>query len=401
MSKDDTKYKKINPNFDPNVFWGELGMTYRYEMCDETFKDFTEKNGQQLYRERLKYKPASEVKLYEKATLMEYIEWCKKTAPAENYILIPCNHGGGFDLDTEVTRGIMYDDNHKGMGLSVKSIAAALKETNTHLKAIYWCGCMMGQMEVLTELAPYCDYQFCSSHVSRAIESLIYDIINAINSSPDDFEKAAQIDGQYKEAGYNEYFLNVKKVKNQNESPNENCDWACWRSNKLADINAQMKKLATLVCDYYGKDDTRTPQIDAAMAKTYVLEYDSYSVDALDFAVNLAERLDEGKNATANQIVTDLESALNAAKIYRLSYANIVNSKGEKIVPKKGYFSLGVSVYPYNDPIWVNYGQNYKANAFDKATGWSKYLDMNTIGINESDTNPANNSDYELGYLYE
>ena len=133
----------------------------------------------------------------------------------------------------------------------------------------------------------------------------------------------------------------------------------------------------------------------------WAFQYDCYFVDALDFAVNLAQRLDEGKNATANQIVTDLESALNAAKIYRLSYANIVNSKGERIVPKKGYFSLGVSVYPYNDPIWVNYGQNYKANAFDKATGWSKYLDMNTIDINESDTNPANNSDYELGYLYE
>ena len=49
----------------------------------------------------------------------------------------------------------------------------------------------------------------------------------------------------------------------------------------------------------------------------------------------------------------------------------------------------------------MNYGQNYKANAFDKATGWSKYLDMNTVAINESGTNPANNSTYDLGYLYE
>lgn len=397
-SKDASEYGDEVPDF-----IGDWATCYRYEITPQT--DFSKAG----YRAKYKYKNASEVPLYKTATLVEYINWVKQNVPAENYIFMPMNHGGGLDLSEEVTRAIAYDNNHLNptnkdnnpYGLGERAIADALQQTNTHLKAIYWCGCMMGQMEVLTELAPYCDYQFCSSHVSRAIESLIYDIINAINSSPDDFEKAAQIDGQYKEADYNGYFLNVKKLQDQDESPHNNCDWACWRSNKLADINAQMKKLATLVCDYYGKDATRTAQTDAAMAKTYVLEFDSYFVDALDFAVKLAERLDEGKNATANQIVTDLESALNAAKIYRLSYANIVNSKGEKIAPKKGYFSLGVSVYPYNDPKWVNYGQNYKANAFDKATGWSKYLDMNTIGINESDTNPANNSDYELGYLYE
>lgn len=395
-SKDASEYGDEVPDF-----IGDWATCYRYELTPQT--DFSKAG----YRAKYKYKNASEVPLYKTATLVEYINWVKQNVPAENYIFMPMNHGGGLDLSEEVTRAIGYDDNHPNpakkdfpYGIGERAIADALQQTNTHLKAIYWCGCMMGQMEVLTELAPYCDYQFSSSHVSRAIPALIYDIINAINSSPDDFEKAAQIDGQYKDADYNQYFVNVQNPKKKGELHNENCDWACWRSSKLADINAQMKKLATLVCEGYG-DATKKAQIDAAMAKTYVLEYDCYFVDALDFAVNLAERLDEGQNATANQIVTDLESALNAAKIYRLSYANIVNRLNEKIAPKKGYFSLGVSVYPYDDLKWVNYGQNYKANAFDKATGWSKYLDMNTVAINESGTNPANNSTYDLGYLAE
>lgn len=370
---------------------------YRYELTPQI--DIT-KSG---YRTKYKYKNASEVPLYKTATLVEYINWVKQNAPAENYILMPMNHGGGTDISEEVTRAIGYDDNHLTpdkkayYGIGDRAIADALKQTNTHLKAIYWCGCLMGQLEVMTQLAPYCDYQFCSSHVSRAIGSLFYDIINAINQEPNDFEKAAMIDWQYKKATYNEFFLDVENENNQG-THNENCDWGCWRSNKLADINAQVKKLATLLCDNYNVE-IKMPQIDNATAHTYSFEYDSYFADVLDFAVNLAERLDEGQNATAKQIVTDMETALNAAKVYRLDGVNIVNNKGVKVAPKKGFYSLGISIYSYSDTVWEKYAVNYKATDFDKATGWSKFLDMNTVGIIRGDTNPANNSTWDLGYL--
>ncbi len=74
-------------------------------------------------------------------------------------------------------------------------------------------------------------------------------------------------------------------------------------------------------------------------------------------------------------------------------------ARSETIAPKKGYFSLGISIYSYSDEIWEAYGDRYKATDFDKATGWSKFLDMNTVGVKEGDTNPSNNSTWELGYL--
>lgn len=46
---------------------------------------------------------ASEVPLYKTATLVEYINWVKQNVPAENYIFMPMNHGGGLDLSEEVT----------------------------------------------------------------------------------------------------------------------------------------------------------------------------------------------------------------------------------------------------------------------------------------------------------
>ena len=143
------------------------------------------------------------------------------------------------------------------------------------------------------------------------------------------------------------------------------------------------------------------PRIDAATAKTYVLEYDTHFADVLDFAVNVAERLDDGQNATANQIVADLEKAISDANVYRINGVNIINSKGETIAPKKGFFSLGISIYAYNNVTWELYGENYKATDFDKATGWSTFLDQNTVEVMKGDTNPANNSIRNLGYLDE
>ena len=392
-SKDASMYAK-DANTD---FISDWATCYRFELTPQT--DLTKEG----FRAKYKYKNASEVPLYKTATIVEYINWVKQNVPAENYILMPMNHGGGLDLSEEITRGIGYDTNHQGpnkhiYGIGERAFVDALKQTNTHLKAIYWCGCLMGQLEVLTQLAPYCDYQFCSSHVSRTIPSLFYNIIDAINVEPDNFEKAALVDYELHKKTYNKYFINVPDNDNSGKTHNENCDWGCWRSDKLAGINAQVKKLATLLTDNYG-DNTKMPQIDNATAKTYVLQYDTYFADVLDYAVNLAERLDDGQNATANQIVTDMEKALNDAKVYRLDGINVVNSKGEKIAPKKGYFSLGISIYSSGDEIWEAYGANYKANDFDKATGWSKFLDMNTVGVVEGDTNPANRSIWDLGYL--
>lgn len=392
-SKDASRYA---PEEVPDLY-GDWGTCYRYELTPQT--DLTK----QGYRSKYKYKNASEVPLYKTSTLVEYINWVKQTAPAENYILMPVNHGGGTDISQEVTRAIVYDDNHVDesgypFAISQGTIAEALKQTNTHLKAIYWCGCMMGQLEVLTQLAPYCDYQFCSSHVSRAIPSLVSNIVYAINNSPDDFENAALLDKQFNDADYNRYFIDVPDANNPEVLHNENCDWGCWRSNKLADINAQVKKLATLLCNNYN-DPTKMGQIDYATALTYVFEYDRFYVDVLDYAVNLAERLDEGQNATAKQIVTDMENALNAAMVYHNGYINVINSKGEKIAPKKGFYSLGISIYSSQDLNWLVYGANYKTTDFDKATGWSKFLDINTVGVRQGDTNPANNSSWDLGYL--
>ena len=310
------------------------------------------------------------------------------------------NHGGGFDLDQEVasTRSIVYDDNHNSTGLSSKTIAAALKETG-NVKAIYWYGCLMGQLEVLTELAPYCDYQFASAHVARINNLHILGLINAINASPDNFEAA--IEKQHKAIeSVNSDFLNVEDDDDPNVTHNENCDFGCWRSDKLADINTQVKALAALLESNYA---TAEADINTATSKVYLFEKDCTYADLLDFANQVAANLTDTQLKTqAQTIAADMKKAYAAATVYRFNGVNLISADGYYVAPvnseEKNEFSLGISIYAKDESTYKKYVANYKASAFEAATGWSKWLDVNTTEV-DPEINPCNDSSWETFWL--
>jgi hypothetical protein len=395
MSKDISAHKAEDPKTTENDFRGEFGKTYRYELTSDID---TTLNG---FRSKYFYKNASEVELYKKSTLVEYINWAKQTAPADNYILMPANHGGGFDLDHEVTRGILYDDNHENICLSIRTIAAALKETGG-VKAIYWYGCMMGQIEVLTEVAPYCEYQFASSHVARVNHLHITGLIDAINASPDNFEAAIAMQHKTIEA-VNEDFCNVPEKKDSTIKHNENCDFGCWRSDKLAAINSQVKELASLLADNYATDSA---DINKATTSVYLFEKEEAYVDLIDFANLVAGKLTNTQLKTqAQTIASTMKTAFDAATVYRFNGVNLMSEDGYYVAPEnsegKNEYSIGISIYAKNEDTYMLYGANGRGSAFEADTGWYKWLNVNMIQVTDSGVNPSNNSSWETFWLEE
>lgn len=393
MSKDFSKYA-------PSVsgrFLGEPATTYRYEMVPDM-------NATREAYSEYKYKNASDVKLYSAQTLADFISWSKQTAPADNYILMPTNHGGGFDLNNEVlTRAIGYDDNHAFKPISQATVAEALKMTGTHLKAIYWYGCLMGQAEVMTEVADYCDYQFCSAHVSRADYTIHPShLIRALNKYPNDFEMAAQEHYKLMEADYSEPF--AKDTDGTSVAHPENADWGCWRSSRLAEINKQVKLLADKIKADYANPAT-AESIANAIKRTYQFEYDMPHVDLLDFANMLYAYT---QDAAYQPIVDGLEQAIDAACVYHVNVILRKYGSGQLIQPYLKRFTLGVSIYGPKDTdpladkerdLWNNHNANYKATLFDKATGWSQWLENNNTAVSRMGRNPCNDSRLETYWL--
>ena len=396
-----------------DTYRGELGKTYRYELSKDT--DLS----QAAYRKNCFYKNASEVELYKSSTLVDFIQWSVKTAPAENYIIEFMNHGGGFDLGTEVpTKGIAYDDNQKdqygnGKGIAICTIADALKTSGVHMKAIYWNGCMMGQLEVLTEVAPYCDYQFSSSHVAFADNNHVVALVNALNAEPADFEKAAL---KHKELIIGKGVTDVNSFlysyqhsydRKTNTFKQVNGDFGCWRSAKLKDVNDQVKKLGEFLVKVY-KPESEKPNVDYATSWVYLYEMSYGYADVLDYAQNVASAMEDATfKAEAQAIAADLKKALADANVYRINCENLKSADEKTVTTKGGGFSLGISLYAgqrKDDWQYADYGANYKASAFDKYVGWSKWMDINEFRVSSDDehpnvTNPGNDTTWELFWL--
>ena len=144
--------------------------------------------------------------------------------------------------------------------------------------------------------------------------------------------------------------------------------------------------------------------VDAASMSVYVYEWQYPHVDVLDYADNLALYMDEDAQtqAKAKAIAENLRNAIEAANVYRINGV-FRKYKGTDVTTRRGTFSLGISLYTKEDDDYQKYAANFKSSAFDQATGWNKWLDLNTVSVMpktiEELPNPVNNSDVELWWL--
>lgn len=115
----------------------------------------------QLWRVREKALEALNTNLGRKpmtdaATLAEFIQFGVKNYPADRYMLIFWDHGGG-----SVT-GYGYDELYPNGSMSVDKIASALEAGGTKFDIIGFDACLMANMETAVAVEPYADYLLAS-----------------------------------------------------------------------------------------------------------------------------------------------------------------------------------------------------------------------------------------------
>ena len=91
-------------------------------------------------------------------TLSEFIGFCKKKYPAERYIMLFWNHGGG------PVYGFGYDEwQDEEDSLTIAEMAKAFSENkDVYFDMIGMDCCIMGSLETCYALAPYCKYALLS-----------------------------------------------------------------------------------------------------------------------------------------------------------------------------------------------------------------------------------------------
>ncbi len=105
------------------------------------------------------------VSVGETETLSDFISWSAAHYPAERYILILWDHGGGavYGFGTDEWRGENTD------ALTMDEIRDALEmNPEVHFDIIGMDACLMGSLEVCLALAPFCDYTVLSEDFESA-----------------------------------------------------------------------------------------------------------------------------------------------------------------------------------------------------------------------------------------
>ena len=88
--------------------------------------------------------------------LADFIQYAKKTAPADRYMLIFWDHGGGS------VSGYGYDEVYPNDSMDVGEIASALKKGGLKFDFIGFDACLMATLETAVAVEPYADYMIAS-----------------------------------------------------------------------------------------------------------------------------------------------------------------------------------------------------------------------------------------------
>ena len=88
--------------------------------------------------------------------LADFIQFCAKQAPADRYILIFWDHGGGS------VSGFGYDETYPNDTMNIGEISKALKKGGVKFDFIGFDACLMATLETAIAVEPYADYLIAS-----------------------------------------------------------------------------------------------------------------------------------------------------------------------------------------------------------------------------------------------
>ena len=399
---------------------GKPGHVYRYEASPNIVN--TEKSPMLLLKDDYIYGTQNEkAEFFQPDSIVNFMKYCQKVAPAKNYILVLSDHGGGYavndDYDKSLekmgTRATCFDDNLAGRGITCKEIRTALEKSGMHLTMLYFDCCLMNNMETLSEVINLTDYVLASGHTNGGgnHQAFVEELYNA--SAGDAFTDAMS------------RYAKTCALRNSMLWMLHGVTWA----RNVDFVLTDMKKFPAILTALRDYVDFAIKNMGGAQAEDF--QYAASDCYQYSPGFPLYDLRDYCEKLQANAFghlpnewhyYDNLENALQAAQVchyysiqsegykeitpHWLSYNVSLGAKGfigSTILKKEptkiyGYnkdgnlatvdiSNLNLTVLGKNTP-WFAWSQTYHQLEFDKQTGWSRWLEANT-GF------PINNPPYD------
>lgn len=342
-------------------------------------------------------KDAGKVSMTDPKTLTDFIEYSADNFPANRYVLILWDHGGGSEA------GFGYDENYPNSGsLSPDLLAKALgdvnvKGNNIKFDFIGFDACLMANVETAIALEPYADYLVASEETEPGEGWFHTNWINMLenNTSTPTLDIGKTI--------IDDYISNTKKSDSSAQMTLSITDLG----ELVYNINQPLQNFSKSMSDKLNGSDYQS----VATARYNTKEFSKDSrLDQVDL-VDLASKMDVDGS---DELVNAVKSAVKYNKTYNINnsyglsicfpYASLsmVNSMVniyDNINMEKEYTSVVKSFASYasSGQIVTQNSGSTSTSLFDLLLGDSYYYDNNYYS-NDYDFDSYNNSDDYYGY---
>lgn len=336
-------------------------------------------------------------------SLTNFINWAAKTCPAKNYVLILSDHGGGYmpHDDRPATRGVIYDDGNDPNHFTITSLTGAIRAASIRPQVIYMDACLMNTVEYQFELKDLCDYYVASTFCVPGVGGDYTTLVNSL-ATETDIEKAltALVDSDIARWG----------SENFNPSPTSRIfnDQTVTRTAKLNDFGTALKAFTDkLIAAYQSGDQTVVNAIDECTQFAFKVEGPRPLYDLIDYVNELGDALpavfpstllSQVNNAfqativkagcsdtlATNELSVELSVLIGSDNSYVFK-GKALGEQREVTEAVKYFYADGTSLllkpaYPdfKKEGTWGStFEATYKQLAFDKAVGWSRWIEVN------------------------
>ncbi len=202
------------------------------------------------------------VDMLDPVTLSGFIRWAADEYPADRYILILWDHGGG------VLDGFGFDDNFPDSSLGINELAGAIADSGIKFDTVGFDACFMAAFEAAFALEPYADYLIASEETEPVGGWEYTDWIGALSEDPaaDSVKLAEELITEYVFA----------------ESEDDEYDLRSLSLVDLREVPYVAEKLSEMLCGKNAPSSDEVAEARLSLTEFGGKYYDQ--VDLLDFA---------------------------------------------------------------------------------------------------------------------
>lgn len=313
--------------------------------------------------------------------LRDFVQWGVENYPAEKFVLLFWNHGGG------AVGGFGVDELHpEDSGLTLDEIQLALGEAYEHTESMFemigFDACLMATVETATILAPYANYFVASEQIEPGHGWDYTPVLRKLSANPymTGKELGKTIADSYlaHSGGADMITLSVTDLT------------------KVDTLNSYISKFPTVLNPYIEKEDNFNMMM---RARANAQEYEGTGMVDLGDYINQVKSTATTLSPAVEQLLHNIQVAINEAVVYKVASPTYKRAQGLSIYMPFGEQINGVDEY-YNVASLEEYEQYVdgyvaKLRAMDEGINFVSDISEETEEIPSEDPNSGDEFDQQ------